>query len=86
MIYHENGIIIKRAPKSHEYAKILIVTPKKAGNAPQRNLIRRRLKHIFFNYALFEQPYDLIILVSSAANQLSFDVLKTIMLDLYENK
>lgn len=86
MVYHENGIIIKRAPKNHEHAKILVVTPKKAGNAPTRNLIRRRLKHIFFNYSLFEKPYDLIILVSSAANQLSFDMLKTIMLNLYENK
>ena len=38
------------------YAKILIVTPKKIGSAPVRNLLKRRLKSIFYEEKLYERP------------------------------
>ena len=35
--------------------RILVITPKKMGTAPKRNLIRRRLKALFYEEKLFEK-------------------------------
>jgi len=83
-VYHQNGLVIKQAPKTGDLGRILIVTPRKAGNAPQRNLIRRRIKNIFYLEKLFNNAQDWIILVSSDATLLSFDALKKIILSLQE--
>ena len=48
-VYHQNGLTIKQAPKNGEHARILIVTPRKSGNAPERNLIRTKIKKYFLS-------------------------------------
>ena len=83
-VYQTHGIIIKKAPKLGSFGRILIVTPRKAGTAPKRNLIRRRLKHIFFTNQLYEKPYDIIVLVSLPAQALSFSDLQELFLSLYD--
>lgn len=70
------GIAIKVAPKQSEHGRILIVTPKKMGNAPERNLMRRRLKSIFYEQKLYEAPFDLLIFVTHAALTIPFSTLQ----------
>ncbi len=85
-VYQTPGVIIKKAPKLGTFGRILIVTPKKAGTAPVRNLIRRRLKHIFFTNQLYEKPYDIIVLVAAPAQTLSFSTLQELLINLYDKK
>lgn len=80
----DHGLEIRLAPKKLAYGRILIVTPRKAGNAVERNRIRRRLKSIFFEQRLYEQPFDCIVLVTKAAITLSFEELKQLLLKAYE--
>lgn len=74
-----HGLIIKVAPKQSEYGRILVVTPKKMGNAPQRNLLRRRLKSIFFEERLYQGPYDCIVFVLHEALAVPFSTLKELL-------
>ena len=74
------GIIIKAAPKQAEIARMLAVTPKKMGNAPQRNLMRRRLKAIFYEQQLFAKSSDFLIFVSNEALAIPFATLQELMI------
>lgn len=74
-----NGLTILKAPQARIKGRILIIIPKKAGKANLRNQIRRRLKSIFYEEKLYEQPYDWIVLVNKEACGNSFSELKKIM-------
>lgn len=76
----ERGVEIRLAPARINYARILSIISKKVGNAPTRNLIRRRLKSIFYEEALFEKGYDCIVITNKDAATLSFAELKDIVL------
>lgn len=71
-----HGLTIKVAPKQSDYGRILIVTPRKVGNAVKRNLIRRRLKSIFYEEKLYTGPYDCLIFVSQEAIKVPFSLIK----------
>ncbi|OGB84295.1 ribonuclease P protein component [candidate division TM6 bacterium RIFCSPHIGHO2_12_FULL_32_22] len=73
------GLEILLAPSFLDYGRFLAITSRKAGNAPQRNLIRRRLKHIFFEDKLYEKSLDFIVIVSKEAINLNFQELKEIL-------
>jgi ribonuclease P protein component len=74
------GITLKGAPKQLEYGRILIVTPKKMGNAPERNLMRRRLKSIFYEQQLYKGSYDIIVFVTHNALAIPFNSLQELVL------
>ncbi|MEX2437936.1 MAG: ribonuclease P protein component, partial [Candidatus Babeliales bacterium] len=40
----QDGLLFILAPRTKEYGRILAITPRKSGNAPTRNRIRRQLK------------------------------------------
>lgn len=70
------------SPATHgEFGRILVITPKKIGNAPERNKIRRRLKAIFYESRLYELDYDCVVLVKKEGSSLSFDELKMLLTD-----
>lgn len=69
-------IEIRTAPAHKGFGRILIVVPRRVGTAPQRNLIKRRFKAIFYEQKLFEYKRDVLIFTAPGAAQLSFDVLK----------
>lgn len=75
------GLDILAYPKTQPEARILVVTSRKVGNAPQRNKMRRRLKAIFFEAQLFNNPYDIVVVAKLGGAQLSFDELKALLLD-----
>lgn len=76
----QDGLIIKIIPKKNELGRILIVIPQRYGNAPQRNLLRRRLKSIFFEEKLYQKSYDCIIFASKEAAAIPFSHLKELLI------
>lgn len=56
--------------------KLLIIVPKKFGNAPKRNKIKRQLKSIYFEEKLFKDQRISIILAYAEAKKFSFEELK----------
>lgn len=52
---------------------------KKTGNAPERNLLRRRLKSVFYENALYDGVKDGIVIVYAQAKQLSFQEIETLL-------
>lgn len=79
--YSSPELDIKISPKTDDLGKLLIIIPKKVGNAPARNLIRRRLKSIFYEDELYKLPYNFLIFCKPRISDLQFQDLKTIMLN-----
>lgn len=57
------GLSVLIAPAQKEYGRILIVTSRRCGNSVQRHLIRRRLKAVFLEEKLYQQPIECIVIV-----------------------
>ena len=71
------------APQSKEFGRILLVTPRRVGTSPQRNLLKRRIRSIFYEEKLFERGYDCIIIFKKNAATIPFDQLKKLLLDAF---
>lgn len=80
---HTLGLRILISPTGNSYGRILVITPRRSGNAPQRNRIRRRLKAIFVTEKLYENKYDYIVLVHNQAIHTPFEKLKKLLLQAY---
>jgi len=63
--------------------RLIVVTPRKTGNAPQRNLIRRRLKAIFYEENLASFSYDTLIYCQKGSPKLPFADLKKLLLEIF---
>jgi ribonuclease P protein component len=68
------------APSPHSHGRLLVVTPRAVGTAPQRNKIRRRLKALFYENNLLAGQQDYAIIVRQKATQLSFSELSSMIL------
>ncbi|HEV2601004.1 MAG TPA: ribonuclease P protein component [Candidatus Babeliales bacterium] len=68
------------APRSGPEARLLVVTSRKIGNSPERNKVRRRLKAIFYENQLYNQPFDCIIIVKKPGIEIDFDTWKLLVL------
>lgn len=77
------GLDILLAKTLHPQGHIIVVTPRHVGNAPERNKVRRRLKAIFYERRLFEQPYDVIVIIKKDGTQLSYNSLVEFVLQAY---
>lgn len=64
--------------------RILIITPRKVGNAPQRNLLRRRLKAIFREEKIGDFSNDFLLYCRKGSANLDFQNLKKILLSSLE--
>src|SRR5437868_1473736 len=71
------------APAGKNIGRILIMTPRKVGSAPQRNLLKRRVKSLFYEEKLYLCPYDALITLKKDALALSFSELRTLFLDAF---
>ncbi|MFA6066064.1 MAG: ribonuclease P protein component [Candidatus Babeliaceae bacterium] len=71
-LLHHPGLDIKIAPRSGDIGRLLVVISRKVGSAPQRNLIRRRIKAIFYENKLFEKGFDWIFFTKPAATALTY--------------
>jgi len=73
------GLDILCAPAAQKAGRILVITSAKVGSAPKRNLIRRRLKAIFFEEKLFELGVDCVVIIKKAGIDLDFEQLKKLL-------
>lgn len=74
------GCDVLLAPRTGQHARLLVVTSRKIGNSPQRNKVRRRLKAIFHENGLYDQPFDCVIIVKNPGVGFTFDEWKALVL------
>jgi ribonuclease P protein component len=79
-VFKDSGLEIKRASKTLDYARILIVIPRASGIAPERNKFKRQLKSIFYEQKLFKKNYDLIIIVRKEGISAPFQELMSLLI------
>jgi len=78
------GLDILCGPAAQKQGRILVITARATGTAPKRNLIRRRLKAIFFEEKLFERGFDCIVIIKKAGINLDFEQLKGLLVGTFE--
>lgn len=79
-VIQNDAVTILAAPQSHAFARLLLVTPRTIGNAVKRNLLRRRLKDIFYKEKLYGSlRCDLAIIARKPLISFSFDELKELL-------
>ena len=82
-VFRDGSCTILLAPRQADFARVLIITSRKVGNAPERNLIRRRIKSIFYEEKLYELGFDCAFIAQKKATELSFDQLKSMLVGVY---
>ena len=82
LISRQPGLDIRvaRDYTPNAFGRILVVTPKRVGTAPERNLLRRRLKAIFYQEQLYNYPYIFLIFCKKQATKLTFEQLKALVI------
>ncbi len=79
-VLRHDGLHPLKAPKSGEIARILMVIPRRVGNAPTRNKIRRQIRHLFYENKLYEGDTDWIVIVKPDATKLTFQEIQNLLL------
>jgi ribonuclease P protein component len=74
------GLRILAAPTNNTCGRILIVTPKASGNAPKRNLFRRRIRAFFREHNLGQYSKDFVVIVNKRGIDLPFSKLGQLLL------
>ena len=65
------------------FGRILVIASRKYGNSPERNLLKRRCKAIFWEEKLYEKKIDLIIIARPSGKKYDFAQLKELLLSLF---
>ena len=77
--YKSKELTILSAPCIFSFGRVLLITSRKVGNAPQRNLLRRWGRAIFYENKLFDKKKDCVVIFKSPAKNLTFDQFKEIL-------
>lgn len=77
--YADPGLVILLYPSTKEYGRILTITSRKVGNAPERNRIRRRLKALFYQTKLYTRLMDCFVIIKKPGINYTSDQLKEIL-------
>lgn len=78
-VHKSQAFTILMRPTSNPHGKILPIVSRKYGNAPSRNLLKRRLKNIFQNEELYKNQKIIVVIARSAGKKLSFQELRSIL-------
>jgi len=73
------GLDLLCGPAAKDFGRILVITPRKVGKAVKRNLIRRRIKAIFYEEKLYEKGLDCIVIIKKKGINLPFKQLKDML-------
>ncbi len=74
--YKGPALDILVAPAKKHYGRILVVTPRKVGTAPERNRVRRRLKALFYQEQFYNHKLDCFVIIKKPGVQLDSHELK----------
>ncbi len=83
-IFKHAGLEIRMKSTQHPFGRILIITPKKMGAAPQRNLIKRRLKALFYEEKFYQKGFNLVIFCRKGSASIPFTEIKHILNEAYD--
>ncbi len=75
---------IRFSKTDSEFGKVLIVTPKRIGNAPERNSIKRKIKALFYQDKIYNHGYDFIFLCKPGSVNFSFENLRKIFIKIFK--
>lgn len=67
------------AQRTDSVPKLVVVTSRRVGNAPERNRIRRRIKAIFYELQPLSPEYDCALIIKKPGTLLTFDQLVTLI-------
>ncbi len=81
-IYRAPELDVRVHPAQDDIGRILIIIPKRVGNAPKRNTIRRRLKALFYQEHLYQYGYDWAWFIKPEGASLSYHELRHIAIDI----
>lgn len=73
------GLTFILTPRLGTKGRILVITPRKLGNAIERNTLRRRLKAAFFELGLHTKGFDCLVLSRRKAIALPFQQLSALL-------
>lgn len=73
------GMRILAHPSAEKPGRMLVITPRATGSAPQRNLLRRRLKAIFYEEQLAQHHLDVVVIANKEATKLTFEETKHLL-------
>ncbi len=83
--FRKLGLEILLAPRSLDYARLLLCVARRFGNSPARNLFKRRMRAIFYEDQLFNQSFDWVVVVKSKPGlKLDFQTLKILIHDILQ--
>jgi ribonuclease P protein component len=71
------------APTDKTFGRILVIASRKYGNAPARNLLKRRCKSIFLQEKLYLKQIDCVIIARPEGKTYDFAKLKNILLEIF---
>lgn len=66
---------IKVAPRAQDKGRLLVITPRRSGNAVKRNLFTRRIRSLFHEYNLQDKEYDWIFFAKPGIKHTTFALL-----------
>lgn len=76
-VYKSPELDLLMAPaQKQDFGRILVITPRKIGNAPDRNRVRRRLKALFYQDKIYERMVDVIVFIKKDGLHLTSDQLE----------
>lgn len=71
---------IRCAPAQQEIGRVLVVASRRVGSAVERNLLKRRIRSIFYEKELYKTSFDWVILARPSITTRSFSDLKALLL------
>lgn len=83
-VYTSIDFDVRIAPALQESGKILLIVPRAAGNAPDRNTFKRRIKALFYQEQIYQKGYDWIVFAKKKGLSLTFADLKKAVLNVMQ--
>lgn len=79
VVYRDARLTIKTARTTAPQGRLIAVVPKKIGSAPERNLIKRRIRALFFEKKFAETGLDWVFFIKQPIAHVPFSELSALV-------